>query len=897
MIAFKEIGRLPAAGDNCAVATRTLAAGTEIEKEGRRFILSHTTLMGHRFAVRAIPTGAPLLSWGMTFGRALQDIAPGEYVCNAGLLEELSGRPLDFDLAEAPNFVDARDPYHFDAARFRPAPALPHAASAHTFMGLSRPGKRGVGTRNMVVLLGTNALVNGFVQQLAKEVHALAADYAHVDGIVAVTHSEGSRAGGNNEEMALRTLAGFLVHANVGGVLAVDAGESGLSNARLRAYAAAHGYPLDDVAHLFISLRGPYAVDMLLAKKMVGCLLPQADKARRSRHPLSELKIALQCGGSDAFSGISGNPLAALVSKELIQAGGSAVLAETDELIGAEAYLLDKVRDAATVERFLAARERFEERAARHGHSAHGNPTGGNKYRGLYNIYLKSLGAAAKRHADVRLDYVIDYAERLGAPGYYFMDSPGNDLESIAGQVASGCNLIYFVTGNGSITNFPFVPAIKIVTTSERYALLPQEMDINAGAYLEGASLADLAQAARDLSLAVASGAPCAGEKAGHAQVQIWRDWPIAAGRERQTQPRPSGKPLSVQAPQQTAEFTFSGWKSGEAAERPGGGVTSDRVGLIVPASLCSAEIARLAAQHLNEIGLGREKGISRFAALVHTEGCGGSIEPEYVDTIVGYLAHPLAATSLVLEHGCEISHNDFWRRRLREAGIDAGEIGWASVQRDGGIARALARIEAWFTAGCARLAEAEEQTAGLADVRLGLMAEGAVDAQTGAVLAALVQQIAAAGGTVVLPSGDALVMSDSFEQLMPTRSSHSPTLPFAGRAAQPGLHLMANPTGQWSETMSGLGATGVDVILALIGAQPQQGHPFIPVLQATPATGRPLPLRADMDILFSGDPQQQLRQIMAHLSAVLSRKRTPKLRQKNNISFQITRGQLGVSL
>jgi altronate dehydratase len=131
--------------------------------------------------------------------------------------------------------------------------------------------------------------------------------------------------------------------------------------------------------------------------------------------------------------GYSGNPLAAWVAKEVIQHGGSANLAETDELIGAENYVLEKVRDVATVTKFLTLVERFKERVGWHGHSAEGNPSGGNKYRGLYNIYLKSLGAATKRHPDVPLDAVIEYSEPMREAGYYFMDSPGNDLESIAG--------------------------------------------------------------------------------------------------------------------------------------------------------------------------------------------------------------------------------------------------------------------------------------------------------------------------------------------------------------------------------------------------------------------------------------------------------------------------------
>ena len=897
MIKFQEIGRLPAAEDNCAIAIRTLSAGTAIAgPDNTQFTLSHTILEGHRFAVRAIPAGAPLLSWGMTFGRALRDIAPGEYVCNAGVLKELGGRPLDFELPDAPNFADDLTPYQFDADRFQPAPALPYKPPAQPFMGFRRPGNRGVGTRNMVVLLGVNSLVGGFAAQLEKEVQPLAEGYEHIDGIVAVTHTEGSQAGSNNQELLLRTLAGLMVHPNVGAVLVLDAVDSGVTNSMLRDYCDEHDYALDDVAHRFMSLRGPFAVDMLLAKRMVECLLPRANGTRRSAEPLGELKIALQCGGSDAFSGISGNPLAALVSKEVIEAGGSAVLAETDELIGAESYVLNKVRDAATAERLLAMVARFQERAAWHGHSAHGNPSGGNKYRGLYNIYLKSLGAAAKRHPDVRLDQAIEYGEPLTTPGYTFMDSPGNDLESIAGQVASGCNLIFFVTGNGSITNFPFVPTIKVVTTSARYALLPQEMDVNAGAYLDGTPLAELAEATRDLSLAVASGQQCAGEKAGHAQVQIWRSWPQSGAVQVESGRQPDGQPLPVQAPAQTAEFAWQGGKvvGGRVVSNR---VVSDRVGIILPASLCSGQIARLAAQRLNELGRGKAQGISRFAALVHTEGCGSSVEAEFVDTVLGYLAHPLAATSLVLEHGCEISHNDFWRLRMREAGLDPEKVGWASVQLDGGIEHALEGIEAWFTADLQSLSKPQPVTAGFSAVRLGLMAEGDVDEETGSALAVLTQHIVTAGGTVVLPANDSLAANAGFAKTLSLARDVQPTIAYGGETQKAGFHLMAVPTSSWSETMTGLGAAGVEVIVAVCTTRAQQNHPFIPVIPMASQDSGSTPFRADMDLLLAGDPQQRLDQILGQISAVLSRTMTPKSSRVHNIGFQITRGRLGVSL
>jgi altronate dehydratase len=471
------------------------------------------------------------------------------------------------------------------------------------------------------------------------------------------------------------------------------------------------------------------------------------------------------------------------------------------------------------------------------------------------------------------------------------MDSPGNDLESIAGQVASGCNLIFFVTGNGSITNFPFVPTIKIVTTSTRYALLAEEMDVNAGAYLDGVPLTELAATTRDLALAVASGQRSAGEKAGHAQVQIWREWPLDGRQERPKEPRPPGFPLFIEVPEQTVEFAWQGCKVA------GGKVASDRVGLILPASLCSGQIARLAAQSLNESGLGRAQGISRFTALAHTEGCGSSIEPELVQTLLGYMQHPSVATCLVLEHGCEISHNDFWRLHMRGAGLDPETVGWASIQRDGGTERVLAEIEAWFTADCARLPAPAYEEAGFADVSLGLMADGNVDPQTGTALAALTRHIAHAGGTVILPANDSLASNAGFSETVPLAADTQPTIAYGGKAYQAGFHLMANPTSSWAETMTGLGAAGAGVIIALCSTRAQQGHPFIPMLQVASQDSGYAPFRADMDLLLAGDSQQRLDQILAQLAPVLSRITTPKSSGEHNTSFQITRGVLGVSL
>src|SRR3712207_3106144 len=282
------------------------------------------------------------------------------------------------------------------------------------------------------------------------------------------------------------------------------------------------------------------------------------------------------------------------------------------------------------------------------------NPSGGNNYRGLYNISIKSIGAAAKRDPEVRIEHVIEYAERMREPGYHFMDSPGNDLESVAGEVASGCNLIFFTTGNGSITNFPFVPTIKVVSTTGRYNLLPNEMDVNAGAYLDGQPMEDLGRETFDLSVRAASGERTVGEKAGHSQAQIWRDWKQTGTENLErilSAPAPDGEPLPIATDPGVADG-----RSFEAVETERGYAT-DQVALVMPTNLCSSQIALKIAGSLNERGYGEGK-VSRFVALPHTEGCGNSGGKSlelYDRTVLGHLDHPLVRFALLLEHGCEI--------------------------------------------------------------------------------------------------------------------------------------------------------------------------------------------------------------------------------------------------
>lgn len=880
---LQDIGRLPDPADNCAIAIRDLAAGTLIRRGDAEFALSHKALEGHRFAVRAIAKGEELTSWGQRFGVALRDIRAGDYVINRSVQIELERRQLDFELPRQPNFDNRIMPYQFDEASFRASPPLSKYGQDRHFMGYARDGGRGVGTRNVIVVLGTSSLAGGFARTLTQLTAGMADAYENVDGIVPIAHTEGGHRSPNNRELLLRTLAGFMAHPNVGAVAAVDYGGEAITNRDLRGYMQANGYPLDAITHEFYSLSNVFEENVAWFRNLLDEWLPRVNRSRRTAQSLGKLKIALQCGGSDAFSGISGNPLAAWVAKEVIRYGGSANLAETDELIGAESYVLDKVERLETAHRFLAMVERYKEWVGWHGQTAEGNPSGGNKYRGLYNIYLKSLGAAAKRHPDVPLHDVIDYSQPMTSPGFYFMDSPGNDLESVAGQVASGCNMIFFITGNGAITNFPFAPTIKIVTTTARHELLKYDMDVNAGEYLDGTPLAAVGAKTLDLTVEVAGGRRSLGEEAGHHQSQIWRDWqqtrrPNAAILE----PSPAdGQPLPIAGGPDAPKLNIPVYEVN-------GQLTSEQIGLVMPTSLCSGQIARMTVDSLNAQGMGRP-GLSRFAALVHTEGCGGTVVPEFKETFISYLQHPKLRHVLLLEHGCEITHNSYFRQLMTARGLDLERFGWASIQLDGGIDAVMRKMARWFARQLENDVMPPRKIAGLEAVRIALLTNGKVSDNAARQLAKLVQIIVAGGGTVIVSDGDGL-WEGAFASQLGLADKPPATLAYGQRPKQAGFHVMTAPRPHWSETLTGLGAAGLEVMLALVDKHPLAGHPLVPVLQVTTGDAA-----ADLDAVLPDDGalHSALLQLIA---ATLRGEHIPRHQQTGLDDFQMTRGLTGVS-
>lgn len=846
VLEFSSAGRVPAVGDNVAIAIRTLPAGTRVLIRQLVFEFSHTVLEGHRFAIFRIRKGEQLLSWGLPFGVALRDIEPGEYVCNEKILRVLKDRNLDFELPSAANFLDFRLPFTLDEANFKAGVQARTKEPARTFLGYRRTEERGVGTRNFVVVLGTSARTGPFAREVSRRFADVRNKFPNVDGVVAIDHTEGggtSRA--NNYEMTLRTLAGFMVNPNVGAVLCVDQGSEAVSNAALKAFLERHRFPVEGLLHRFLSVGDSYERAIEEAAGIISAWVPVVNECAREEVPLKHLRIGLQCGGSDAFSGVSANPVLGIVSRETVARGGSANLAETSELIGAESFVLANVRDVATARKFLQTSERFQQWAAVHGHSAEGNPSGGNMYRGLYNIVIKSIGAARKKDPATRLDFVIDFGERMIEPGMYFMDSPGNDLESIAGQVAAGCNMILFATGNGSITNFPFVPTIKVMTTTRRFELVREEMDFNAGRYQDGEPLEELGREAFEQMIRVASGERSAGERAGHSQVQLWREW-------RNNSPGVAAS--EVEEVSASAALV-------KAAKDVCGAAASREVALVLPTSLCSGQIALAIAEQLNK------GGVARAVALPHTEGCGNSIgesEQLFMRTMAGYLAHPLVGRALLLEHGCEKTHNDAFRKVLREAGLPEGEYAFQSVQLDGGIERVTEKSLEWFRKKANKEGGRGFFTLGLHGREMPEMVRQAF----GMVSSAFVQ----AGAAVIWTMG------------------RGARLEYGERVGELGLYRMECPTDDDLEIVTGLGATGAELMVVYAAELMVAGNPLVATIRV--GVG-------EVDLaLQESDSAEEIAERLVRLMASVRRGEQGTVAERTrNVGFQITRGYEGISL
>ena len=287
------------------------------------------------------------------------------------------------------------------------------------------------------------------------------------------------------------------------------------------------------------------------------------------------------------------------------------------------------------------------------------------------------------------------------------------------------------------------------------------------------------------------------------------------------------------------------------------------------------------------------------MVALPHTEGCGsGGSDDLYTRTLVGHLLHPAVTTALLLEHGCERTHNDYFRAALRAAGQPADRFGWASIQLDGGIAAVTERVAAYFAeAAAGRGVPHRDAVRAIGIVptieivpTIGIVAAGALSGPAADLMTGFAVAAAAGGGTVIAPAAGPT--PDALADIAAERPL--PTVRFAERPAGAGLHLMAAPTGHVDEIAGGLAAAGAELIVAFSPSRPIHAHPFVPVLQVTGGTGAP---GFDLALAEAGSPERAGRRLAELAAAVLAGDYTPAQLRSGAVAFQLTRGTAGVSL
>ena len=480
--------------DNVVTARLDMLANTGID--GEQISLKNSVPSGHKVATRLIKTGEEIRKYDQVIGFATADIAPGEHVH----VHNVEMRDFDRD-------------YQF-CQGVTPTEYFP-ASEQKTFQGFVRPNGQ-TGTRNYIgVLTSVNCSATAAKYIASSVSENLLNQYPTVDGVVALTHSTGcgmadSGAGYQNLQ---RVLWGFAQHPNFAGIVMVGLGcEVNQIDFLLDAYGLERGAKFQTMT---LQDTGGTRKTVAHGLGLIGDMLPEAAKAKREAVPVSELTLALQCGGSDAYSGMTANPALGAAATLLVRHGGTAVLAETPEIYGAEHLLTRRAITKEVGEKLVERIKWWEDYCERNGGEMNNNPSPGNKEGGLTTILEKSLGAAAKGGV-TNLCGVYNYGERIDTKGFVFMDSPGYDPCSITGQVASGSNIVTFTTGRGSCYGCKPAPSLKLATNSNMYRRMEEDMDINCGEVLdEDISIDAMGERIFDKIVKTASGEPTKSEELG----------------------------------------------------------------------------------------------------------------------------------------------------------------------------------------------------------------------------------------------------------------------------------------------------------------------------------------------------------------------------------------------
>lgn len=500
-VSLERTALVLSSSDNVAVAKQDIPKGARLAFRGSVLSTGNTIEKGHRFALESIGKGKEVRQYSYPFGLS-KGISAGSRIESSNVTElktDLSKLLRNFKKANILN-----DNSHLQSK---------------SFLGYKR--KNGsAGTRNYYLIVPTSLCAADVAGRIAEELNKHS--FKGIDGFAAAAHTEGcGSSDGVIIDRMLLTLKNSILNPNISGALIVDLGCEKISADAFLRYAKFASDRAKPVDCLSIQKAGGTRKAVEAGKRIILKRAAQC-AAKRVTVPLSKLIVGTECGASDTFSGITANPLIGLAVDKIISTGGSAVLSEMPEMIGAEASLLGRMTSVKTAWDFIAGMRWYAGLAKKLDVALSGNFVPGNKKGGLVNPALKSLGAITKGGMSPIVDY-LDYGQRLRKKGLSLMNGPGNDLESMTGIAAGGANIFLFSTGGGATEGNLIAPVIKISSTTELYNNLRDDMDFNAGTLLEGrSSMEVMSNKLLDMVISTASGRKTKAELLNKTSFQIW---------------------------------------------------------------------------------------------------------------------------------------------------------------------------------------------------------------------------------------------------------------------------------------------------------------------------------------------------------------------------------------
>ncbi|MBO5096968.1 MAG: altronate dehydratase [Agathobacter sp.] len=437
---------------------------------------------GHKYALRDIAEGENIIKYGNPIGHAICDIKKGEHVHTHNIKTNLAG-----------NLEYTYEPVFYD---------IPEEDKNRTFMGYVRENGD-VGIRNEIWIVNTVGCVNKVAEEIAK-----------ATGARCFPHPFGCSQLGDDQLTTQKVLAGMVKHPNAAGVLVLGLG---CENNNIDVFKEVLGeYNPKRVRFLVCQ---EYEDEVEEGIKVVKELQAYADTFKRTEVPVSKLRIGLKCGGSDGYSGITGNPLVGRLSDKVIAMGGSCVLTEVPEMFGAEHLLMQRCENEEVFNKTVALINNFKDYYTRHNQVIYENPSPGNKKGGITTLEEKSLGCIQKGGLSKVVD-VLDYGDRLSKCGLSLLNGPGNDIVAITNLMAAGVHMVLFTTGRGTPVGSA-VPTVKIATNHNLAVKKANWIDFDASPTLDGNPLTD---ELFEYIIKVANGEETKNEIHGYREISIFKE-------------------------------------------------------------------------------------------------------------------------------------------------------------------------------------------------------------------------------------------------------------------------------------------------------------------------------------------------------------------------------------